>query len=122
MVDLANFEFHGCGCARRRYRRYQNPRGQSICTARPIRLFRIRLKRNLYEVAAAATNGDVLVKTPCHTQAFESITAKLVAAGATVEEFDDAVRVTRSGPLKKINLKTPAPSRISDGSAAADGE
>ena len=31
---------------------------------------------------------------------------KLVAAGATVEECDDAVRVTRSGPLKKINLKT----------------
>ena len=29
-----------------------------------------------------------------------------MAAGATVEEFDDAVRVTRSGPLKKINLKT----------------
>ena len=56
-------------------------------------------------VAAAATNGDVLVKNviPKH---LESITAKLVAAGATVEEFDDAVRVTRSGPLKKINLKT----------------
>ena len=79
-----------------------------------------QIEAGTFMVAAAATNGDVLVKNviPKH---LESITAKLVAAGATVEEFDDAVRVTRSGPLKKDQPENPAPSWISDGSAAADG-
>ena len=36
----------------------------------------------------------------------ESISAKLEEMGVTVEEFDDAVRVTRTGKLNKCNIKT----------------
>ena len=56
-------------------------------------------------IAAAATGGDVLIKNviPKH---LESITAKLIKAGAEVEEFDDCLRVWRTGPLERTSLKT----------------
>ena len=58
-----------------------------------------------YLGAAAATGGDVLVKnvTPKH---LEPITAKLRRAGAEVEEFDDAVRVRRTGPIQPLKINT----------------
>ncbi len=56
-------------------------------------------------MAAAATGGDVRVENiiPKH---MEPITARLQAAGAHIEEGDDWLRVFRSGPLQKINVKT----------------
>lgn len=36
----------------------------------------------------------------------ESITAKLILAGANVEEYDDSVRVSRTGDLLRVNVKT----------------
>lgn len=56
-------------------------------------------------VAAAATGGDVVVKnvTPKH---LESISAKLVEMGVTIEEGDDTVRVLCERPLRKCNVKT----------------
>jgi len=64
-----------------------------------------QIEAGTYMVAAAATSGDVLIKNviPKH---LESITAKLEEMGVNVEEFDDAVRVSRSGPLNKCNVKT----------------
>ena len=64
-----------------------------------------QIEAGTYMVAAAATSGDVLVKNviPKH---LESISAKLEEMGVTIEEFDDAVRVTRSGSLNKCNIKT----------------
>ena len=64
-----------------------------------------QIEAGTYMVAAAATAGDVLIKNviPKH---LEPITAKLLKAGAIVEEFDDSIRVTRTGPLEKISLKT----------------
>ena len=58
-----------------------------------------------YMVAAAATGGDVLVKNviPKH---LESITAKLIECGVTVEEYDDAVRVISNGKFRRCNVKT----------------
>ena len=58
-----------------------------------------------YMCAAAATRGDVKVTNviPKH---LESITAKLEEVGVTVEEFDDAIRVSVHGPLKHTNVKT----------------
>ena len=49
--------------------------------------------------------GDVLIENviPKH---LESIIAKLVEAGATVEEYDEAVRVTMTDRPKKCNIKT----------------
>ncbi len=64
-----------------------------------------QIEAGTYMVAAAATCGDVLVKNviPKH---LESISAKLEEMGVTIEEYDDAVRVTRTGKLNKCNIKT----------------
>ena len=64
-----------------------------------------QIEAGTYMVAAAATGGDVLIRNviPKH---LESITEKLEKSGALVVEYDDAVRVTRKGPVEKINLKT----------------
>jgi len=64
-----------------------------------------QIEAGTYMVAAAATGGDVLIKNviPKH---LESITDKLVKAGAEVTEYDDSIRVRRTGPLEKVNIKT----------------
>lgn len=64
-----------------------------------------QIEAGTYMIAAAATHGNVLVKNiiPKH---LEPITAKLEKAGAIIEEFDEAVRVTCPGPLKSVNIKT----------------
>ena len=64
-----------------------------------------QIEAGTYMVAAAATRGDVLVKNviPKH---LESITAKLIEAGATVEEFDEAVRVKMDRRPGHCNIKT----------------
>ena len=64
-----------------------------------------QIEAGTYMVMAAATGGDVTIKNviPKH---LESITAKLVECGATVEEFEDSVRVTANGRLTKCNVKT----------------
>ena len=56
-------------------------------------------------MAAVATRGDVLIKNviPKH---LEAITAKLVEIGASVEEFDDAVRVIAKTRLGHTHVKT----------------
>lgn len=64
-----------------------------------------QIEAGTYMVAAAATGGDVLIKNviPKH---LETISAKLVEAGAVVDEFDDSLRVYRKGRLTKTNVKT----------------
>ena len=64
-----------------------------------------QIEAGTYMVAAAATCGDVLVKNviPKH---LESITAKLEEMGVQIEEFDDSIRVSRTGILNKCNVKT----------------
>ncbi len=64
-----------------------------------------QIEAGTYMVAAAATGGDVLIKNviPKH---LESISVKLEEAGAEVTEYDEAVRVRRTGALKSCNVKT----------------
>ncbi len=64
-----------------------------------------QIEAGTYMAAVAACGGDVLVRNvvPKH---LESIIAKLVEAGVTVEEHDDAVRVIADKPLTKVNIKT----------------
>lgn len=64
-----------------------------------------QIEAGTYMVAAAATRGDVLVKNviPKH---LESITAKLIEAGATVIEDDEAVRVIMHKRPGHCNIKT----------------
>ncbi len=64
-----------------------------------------QIEAGTFMVAAVATGGEITIKnvTPKH---LEAITAKLEEMGAHVEEYDDAVKVSRKGVLKKSNVKT----------------
>lgn len=64
-----------------------------------------QIEAGTYMAAAVATGGDVTIRgvIPKH---LESITAKLQEMGAAIEEYDDAVRVVMSGPIRRCNVKT----------------
>ncbi len=64
-----------------------------------------QIEAGTYMIAAAITGGDLMITNviPKH---LESISAKLIEAGATVEEFDEAVRVTMNGRPKTCNVLT----------------
>lgn len=64
-----------------------------------------QIEAGTFMFAAAATKGDVTVKNviPKH---LEATTAKLLEAGCEVEEFDDAVRVVASKPLRHTQVTT----------------
>ena len=64
-----------------------------------------QIEAGTYMAAVAAAGGDVLIHNviPKH---LDCITAKLVEMGVEVEELDDAVRVRRSGPIGRANIKT----------------
>lgn len=64
-----------------------------------------QIEAGTFMVAAAATKGDILVKNviPKH---LEAISVKLVEIGATIEEFDDAVRVRSDHRLKHTQVTT----------------
>ena len=105
MVDLANFlnmcgaDVRGAGTDVIKVRGVEKLHG---CT---YSIIPDQIEAGSYMVAAAATGGDVLIKnvTPKH---LEPITAKLRRAGAEVEEFDDAVRVRRTGDILPLKINT----------------
>lgn len=64
-----------------------------------------QIEAGTYMMAAAATRGDIMVKNviPKH---LEAITSKLREMGCEVQEFDDAVRVVSSKPMKYTHVTT----------------
>ena len=64
-----------------------------------------QIEAGTYMAAAVATGGNVLVKNviPKH---MECITSKLVEMGAEVINYDDAIRVKRTAPLRHTTVKT----------------
>ncbi|MEA5038386.1 MAG: UDP-N-acetylglucosamine 1-carboxyvinyltransferase [Clostridiaceae bacterium] len=64
-----------------------------------------QIEAGTYMAAVAATGGSVLIRNiiPKH---LECITAKLAELGAEIEEFDDSVRITRTGLIHKLQVKT----------------
>ena len=64
-----------------------------------------QIEAGTFMLAAAATKGDITVKNviPKH---LEAISAKLLEIGCEVEEFDDAVRVVASKPLRHTQVTT----------------
>lgn len=64
-----------------------------------------QIEAGTFMFAAAATRGDVMLKNviPKH---LEATTAKLLEIGCEVEEFDDAVRVVASKPLRHTQVTT----------------
>lgn len=64
-----------------------------------------QIEAGTYMAAIVATGGRALVKNviPKH---LESIMAKLVECGATIEEYDDSILISRDKPLVKCDVKT----------------
>lgn len=63
------------------------------------------IEAGTFMIAAAATGGRLYIDNviPKH---LEAITAKLTEMGVDVEEFDDAVLVSRKGELNHVNIRT----------------
>lgn len=64
-----------------------------------------QIEAGTFMIAAAATQGDVLVKNviPKH---MEALTAKLMEMNVNVEEFDDSIRISAGDKLNNVNIKT----------------
>ncbi len=64
-----------------------------------------QIEAGTYMAAVVATGGKALIKnvTPKH---LESIMAKLLECGATIEEYDDSLLISREKPLVRCNVKT----------------
>ena len=63
------------------------------------------IEAGTYMSAVAAAGGRVCISNtiPKH---LESISAKLEEIGCEIEEFDDSLIISRTGPLRKANIKT----------------
>lgn len=105
IVDLANFlnsmgaDIRGAGTDVIKIRGVESLKGTTYS------IIPDQIEAGTFMVAAAATGGNVLINNviPKH---LESISNKLIEAGAIVTEYDEAVRVERRGPLMKCIVKT----------------
>ena len=105
IVDLANFlnmmgaDIHGAGTDVIKIHGVKQLHGCNYS------IIPDQIEAGSYMVAAAITKGDVTLRnvTPKH---LEPITAKLRAAGCEIEEFDDALRIRRTGDLHPLKVKT----------------
>ncbi len=105
VVDLANFlnmcgaDVRGAGTDVIKVRGVERMHGATYS------IIPDQIEAGSYMVAAMATGGDVLIKNviPKH---LDPISAKLVKAGATIEEFDDSIRVSRTGEILPIKINT----------------
>jgi UDP-N-acetylglucosamine 1-carboxyvinyltransferase len=105
IVDLANFlnsmgaDVRGAGTD------VIKIRGVSHLTGGSYSIIPDQIEAGTYMAAVAAAGGRVRINNiiPKH---LDCITAKLVEMGASVEEDDDAVTVSRTGPLMRTNVKT----------------
>ena len=64
-----------------------------------------QIEAGTFIAAVSAAGGDILIKNviPKH---LECITAKFAEMGVRFEELDESLRVTRTDPLQKTNVKT----------------
>ena len=64
-----------------------------------------QIEAGTFMFAVAATGGDVLIKNviPKH---MEATGAKLIEMGCEIEEYDDAIRVKKTGTLNSTQIKT----------------
>ncbi len=105
IVDLANFlismgaEIMGAGTD------VIKIRGVDHLTGGSYSIIPDQIEAGTYMAAVTAAGGEVLIQNviPKH---LDCITAKLVEMGAEVEELDDAVRIRRTGPIHRTNIKT----------------
>lgn len=103
IVDLANFlnymgaNITGAGTETIKIR------GVDHLTGKTYRVIPDQIEAGTYMVAAAATNGNVLIDNviPNH---LKSIIATLVDAGADITLFDESIRVKMNGSPKSCNV------------------
>jgi len=64
-----------------------------------------QIEAGTYMTAIAASRGQALVKNiiPKH---MESVSAKLIECGVTIQEFDEAILVSAQEPLRRCKIKT----------------
>ena len=105
IVDLANFlnsmgaDIRGAGTDVIKIRGVSRLKGGSYS------IIPDQIEAGTYMAAVAAAGGDVLIQNviPKH---LDCITAKLAEMGVEVEELDEAIRLRRTGPLSRVNVKT----------------
>jgi len=103
IVDLANFlnsmgaEIMGAGTDVIKIRGVDRLGGTSYSVIPD------QIEAGTYMAAAVITRGNILVENviPKH---LESITAKLIEIGASVEEYDESIRISAKGGLKKCSV------------------
>ena len=105
IVDLANFlntmgaRISGAGTDTVKIRGVNSLKGGTYA------IIPDQIEAGTYMAAVAATGGNVLIQNviPKH---MECITSKLREMGAKVTDYDDAIRISRTGPLRRTTVKT----------------
>ena len=105
IVDLANFlnamgaKVSGAGTDVIKIRGVRSLRGGSYS------IIPDQIEAGTYMAAVAAAGGDVLIQNviPKH---MDCISAKLREMGVKITEYDDAIRVQRTGVMRRANVKT----------------
>ena len=105
IVDLANFlnsmgaDIRGAGTGVIKVNGVQRLHGGTYS------IIPDQIEAGTYMAAVAATGGDVLIRNviPKH---MDCISGKLREMGVTIIENGDSIRVIRSGPIRRTNIKT----------------
>ena len=106
IVDVANFlntmgaDIRGAGTDTIKINGVKELKGNATYSIVPD-----QIEAGTFMAAAVATKGDILLKN-CITKHLESITAKILEMGATVEDFGDSIRVICNKRPSKANIKT----------------
>ena len=105
IVDLENFLNSMCAAVRVDGTAVIKIRGVDKLHGCEYAIIPDQIEAGTYMVAAAATQGDVLIKNviPKH---LESITAKLLECGVVVEEYDDSIRIYSDCRPNHCSVKT----------------
>lgn len=105
IVDLANFlnsmgaKIKGAGTDTIRIRGVQYLHGTTYAVIPD------QIETGTLMIAAAATNGDVIING-CIPTHMDALSAKLLEMGVKVTDYDDAIRVHSVGSHRAINIKT----------------
>ena len=106
IVDVANFlntmgaDIRGAGTDTIKINGKKELKGNSTYSIVPD-----QIEAGTFMVAAVASKGDILLKN-CITKHLESITAKIIEVGGTVEDYGDSIRVSCNKRPSKANIKT----------------
>lgn len=106
IVDVANFlntmgaDIRGAGTDVIKIRGVKELKGNSTYSVIPD-----QIEAGTFMLAAVASKGDIIIKN-CITKHLESLTAKIIEIGGSVEEYGDVIHVWCDKRPKKTNVKT----------------